>query len=82
MILAQFAEVTLAEVTLAEVTLAEVTLLLRDADSGQIDHTYGCAEPTHTHTHPDGPHHPCSSSRSKRSSLAQPKNIQKELVGA
>ena len=44
-----------AEVTLAEVTLAEVTLLLSDADSGQID-PYGCR------AHPDGPHHPCSSS--------------------
>ena len=31
-----------------------VSLLLRDADSGQIDHM--AAEPTH------GPHHPCSSS--------------------
>ena len=31
-----------------------VTLLLRDDDSGQIDHM--AAEPTH------GPHHPCSSS--------------------
>ena len=31
-----------------------MTLLLRDADSGQIDHM--AAEPTH------GPHHPCSSS--------------------
>ena len=33
---------------------SRVTLLLRDADSGQIDHM--AAEPTH------GPHHPCSSS--------------------
>ena len=33
---------------------SRVTLLLRDADSGQIDHM--AAEPTHV------PHHPCSSS--------------------
>ena len=33
---------------------SRVTLLLRDADSGQIDHM--AAEPTH------GPHHPCTSS--------------------
>ena len=33
---------------------SRVTLLLRDADSGQIDHM--AAEPTH------GPHHPSSSS--------------------
>ena len=33
---------------------SRVTLLLRDADSGQIDHM--AAEPTH------GPHHSCSSS--------------------
>ena len=33
---------------------SRVTLLLRDADSGQIDHM--AAEPTH------GPHQPCSSS--------------------
>ena len=33
---------------------SRVTLLLRDADSGQIDHM--AAEPTHR------PHHPCSSS--------------------
>ena len=34
---------------------SRVTLLLRDADSGQIDHM--AAEHTH------GPHHPCTSSR-------------------
>ena len=33
--------------------VSQVMLLLRDADSGQIDHM--AAEPTH------GPHHPCSS---------------------
>ena len=33
---------------------SRVTPLLRDADSGQIDHM--AAEPTH------GPHHPCTSS--------------------
>ena len=33
---------------------SRVALLLRDADSGQIDHM--AAEPTH------GPHHPCTSS--------------------
>ena len=33
---------------------SRVTLLLRDADSGQIDHM--AAEPAH------GPHYPCSSS--------------------
>ena len=55
---------------------SRVTLLLRDADSGQIDHM--AAEPTH------GPHHPCTSSSrlgARGTLLAIAMSICPEVVG-